>query len=119
MFRTTGVEIHHSKDLVERALSHVKLPPTVLREASEASLEGPSRLYNVVSALRCRKCGQVIWSCSRHHFNPCACGAVAIDGGRDYTRIVGNGEDFEYFNLWIPMVKGAYQLGRLRPEKEE
>lgn len=45
--------------------------------------------------IRCRKCGQVIWSQHRHHFISCSCGAVSIDGGYDYCRRMGKTEDME------------------------
>ena len=43
-----------------------------------------------VTAIRCPKCNCVIWSRACHDFHNCDCGNVAIDGGRDYCRIVGN-----------------------------
>ena len=35
---------------------------------------------------RCRKCGDVIESRSRHDFVSCSCGAIFVDGGTDYFR---------------------------------
>jgi hypothetical protein len=32
---------------------------------------------------------------SRHDFKFCKCGAVAVDGGKDYLRRVGNKDDYE------------------------
>lgn len=40
--------------------------------------------------IRCTKCNDVIESKHRHDFVRCSCGAVAVDGGDDYLRIVGN-----------------------------
>lgn len=45
--------------------------------------------------LKCVKCEDIIESKYRHDFVSCTCGAVAIDGGSDYVRILGNYEDFE------------------------
>jgi hypothetical protein len=42
----------------------------------------------------CAKCLTVIQSYNRHDFERCKCGAIAIDGGSDYTKCVGNPEDF-------------------------
>jgi hypothetical protein len=42
----------------------------------------------------CAKCYDVIRSEHRHDFKSCNCGAISIDGGSDYTRTVGNPEDF-------------------------
>lgn len=35
---------------------------------------------------RCRRCGDRIFSNSRHDFVRCRCGATFIDGGWDYMR---------------------------------
>ena len=42
--------------------------------------------------IKCKKCGEIIESTSRHDFK---CGAVAVDGGKDYLRRVGNKDDYE------------------------
>ena len=44
-----------------------------------------------------RKCfGQYnIESAHRHDFKFCKCGAVAVDGGKDYLRRCGNREEWE------------------------
>lgn len=47
------------------------------------------------NAIRCKKCGDIIESESVHDFKWCKCGAVAVDGGKDYLRRLGNLEDFE------------------------
>lgn len=53
------------------------------------------------SQLECKRCGQLIASLHRHDFRTCKCGAVSLDGGRDYMRIVGNREDWEPRSLVI------------------
>lgn len=40
-----------------------------------------------VSSIKCPACGDVIYSRTRHDMHYCSCGAVAIDGGRDYVKI--------------------------------
>lgn len=47
------------------------------------------------NAIKCKKCQDVIESKHRHDFVSCKCGAVCVDGGKDYTRRVGNPEDYE------------------------
>ena len=42
----------------------------------------------------CTKCLDVIQSKHRQDFKACNCGAIAIDGGSDYTKCVGYPEDF-------------------------
>lgn len=49
----------------------------------------------LVNKIKCKKCGDVIERVSVHDFKFCKCGAVAVDGGHDYLRRVGNLEDWE------------------------
>ena len=35
---------------------------------------------------RCRLCGDVIESKHRHDWQTCSCGAIFVDGGREYLR---------------------------------
>lgn len=48
-----------------------------------------------VNKARCKKCGDIIESKFRHDFKQCKCGAIFVDGGKDYCRRGGNPEDFE------------------------
>lgn len=49
----------------------------------------------LVNKIRCKKCGDIIESKTRHSFVVCKCGAVAVDGGHDYLKRVGNQEEWE------------------------
>lgn len=49
----------------------------------------------LVNKIKCNKCGDIIESTYRHDFKFCKCGAVAVDGGKDYLRRGGNREDWE------------------------
>ena len=49
----------------------------------------------LLNAIRCKKCNEVIESTHRHDFKFCKCGAVAVDGGRDYLKRSGYREDWE------------------------
>ena len=49
----------------------------------------------IVNKIRCKKCGNEIESTYRNDFKFCKCGAVAVDGGKDYLRRCGNREDWE------------------------
>ncbi len=40
--------------------------------------------------VECPKCADVIWSRSTHDFKYCKCGAVYVDGGRDYLKRGGD-----------------------------
>ena len=39
--------------------------------------------------IRCKRCDDVIQSRHRHDFVMCSCGAVGVDGGKDYLRRIG------------------------------
>ena len=46
----------------------------------------------ITNKIRCKKCGDIIESTHRHDFKFCKCGAVAVNGGKDYLRRCGNRE---------------------------
>ena len=54
-----------------------------------------------VNAIRCKKCGDIIYSRSRHDFHWCSCESCAIDGGFDYIKITGNPSDWENIKVNI------------------
>ena len=39
-----------------------------------------------LKAIKCPKCGDVIYSRCRHDFHTCSCGECSVDGGFDYFR---------------------------------
>lgn len=45
--------------------------------------------------IRCKLYGDIIESEYTHDFKFCKCGAVAVDGGKEYIRRDGNEEDYE------------------------
>ncbi|MDO4295846.1 MAG: hypothetical protein Q4D90_06775 [bacterium] len=49
----------------------------------------------IVNKIRCKKCNDVIESTHHYDFKSCKCGAVSVDGGKDYLRRCGNYEDWE------------------------
>jgi len=42
---------------------------------------------------QCAKCKDIIESYNRHDFRRCKCGAIFVDGGKDYMRRGGERED--------------------------
>jgi len=50
----------------------------------------PKIIHNRV---KCVKCGDTIESYHRHDFVKCSCGAIFVDGGKDYLRRGGRPED--------------------------
>lgn len=47
------------------------------------------------NAIRCKNCGDVIESVSRHDYRECRCGRCFVDGGHSYIRIGGVKDDIE------------------------
>ncbi len=49
----------------------------------------------IKNAGQCLKCKDIIESRHRHDFVTCSCGAVSVDGGKDYLRRVYQKENFK------------------------
>ena len=58
---------------------------------------GEKRMYPTKKIIRnrvqCSKCNDIIESRHCHDFKSCSCGAVAVDGGKDYLRRVFSGKN--------------------------
>ena len=52
-----------------------------------------------VNAIKCKGCGDIIYSRAIHDFHWCSCHKCAVDGGFDYFKIVGNREDWETVDM--------------------
>lgn len=52
--------------------------------------------------VECAKCGDRPYSANRHDFKYCKCGAVAVDGGMDYLRRVGDFVNAKEISIEIP-----------------
>lgn len=54
------------------------------------------RQFRYQKAIHCLKCDDIVYSVNRHDMRHCTCGNVAIDGGKDYTKInFKSGSTFE------------------------
>ena len=40
----------------------------------------------IKNQIKCKQCGDVIESTHVHDYKTCSCGAVAVDGGKEYMR---------------------------------
>lgn len=49
----------------------------------------------ISNKIKCKKCGDIIESKSINDYKRCSCGAVAVDGGKDYLKRMGNEENYE------------------------
>jgi len=69
-----------------------------------------------INAIRCKVCGDIIWSRHVHDFRYCSCKKVAIDGGREYCRTMGELDNIEFL---IGDVDKDGKLSKLRIKKIE
>ena len=46
------------------------------------------------NAAQCTQCNTIIESKYRHDFQSCQCGAIFVDGGKEYLRRGGEAKDF-------------------------
>ena len=44
----------------------------------------------ISNKIKCKKCGDVIESKNTNDYKRCSCGAIAVDGGKDYLKRIGN-----------------------------
>lgn len=49
----------------------------------------------ISNKIKCKKCGDIIESKSINDYKKCSCGAVAVDGGKDYLKRMGDEENYE------------------------
>lgn len=64
-------------------------------------IESNEEMRLVCNAIRCKKCNQVIESKSTHQFVQCSCGAVGVDGGLEYDRVMGDEMEYECLQEWL------------------
>lgn len=53
----------------------------------------------ISNKIKCKKCGDVIESKNTNDYKRCSCGAVAVDGGKDYLKRIGSEEDYEELSV--------------------
>lgn len=49
----------------------------------------------ISNKIKCKKCGDIIESKNTNDYKRCSSGAVAVDGGKDYLKRIGNEKDYE------------------------
>ena len=64
----------------------------------------------IVNRIKCKKCGDVIESIHTHDFKYCSCKSVAVDGGKDYLKRLGNTSDYEELSKVENVKTGADRL---------
>lgn len=53
----------------------------------------------MVNQARCKRCGDEPFSRHRHDYVECGCGTIAVDGGREYLRRIGDPHDIEEMSV--------------------
>ena len=48
----------------------------------------------LTNKIKCINCGDILESKTPNDFKRCSCGKVAIDGGHEYLKRIGNEEDY-------------------------
>ena len=48
----------------------------------------------ISNKIKCKKCGDIIELKSTNDLKRCSCGAVAVDGGTEYFKRIGNENDY-------------------------
>ena len=69
-----------------------------------------------ISVIECQKCKDKVWSRHRHDMRYCKCLAVAIDGGRSYTKISGDVADWKLMAMDLILTKEG-ELIRMLPSE--
>lgn len=70
-------------------------------ETSSFNFRNMGKKILLRNRIRCKKCGDIIESKTNYDHQFCKCGAVSIDGGLVYTRVVGDPKDYEMLDLWM------------------
>lgn len=52
------------------------------------------------NAIRCKQCNSIIKSRTVHDYVSCGCQAVAVDGGVDYLRRIGDIDEYEELSVF-------------------
>jgi len=53
----------------------------------------------IVNKIKCKKCGDIIESKYTHDFRFCKCGSIAVDGGHEYLRRLGDLDNYEELSI--------------------
>ena len=64
-------------------------------------MENKKKRIIEVNSIKCKKCGDIIESKTVNDLKKCSCGAVAVDGGKEYLKRIGNEKDYEELSINI------------------
>jgi len=55
----------------------------------------------VQNQIKCKLCQDIIYSTQVHDYRSCTCGAVAVDGGLEYSKRTGQKEHWEEQSIYL------------------
>ena len=93
----------HELDEIDKKLKDLtlkfKLFETLITKPIEEKKEEKPKTRNIITrnAAKCKICGDIIESKHVHDYVKCKCGAIAVDGGKEYLRRMwkeGEPEDY-------------------------
>ena len=59
-----------------------------------------------ITAIKCKSCGDIIWSRAQYDFNWCTCESVAIDGGIKPHKFLGDTGSYEVIEIELDITEG-------------
>ena len=59
----------------------------------------------IINKAKCKKCGDIIESKKINDFKRCTCGSIAVDGGQEYIKRVGNKDDIMELSKFKNIIK--------------
>lgn len=63
----------------------------------------------IVNKIKCNLCGDEIESKHGHDFRTCKCGAVSVDGGKNYLRRLGYRQDWTELSETVHEEREPYE----------
>lgn len=87
----------------------------------------PPKIQTKVEGIKCGHCGDILFSRSRHDMRWCSCGKSAIDGGRDYLKIIGDSKittleitvPHSEMDMWKDYAYQINKIGLYQPNSPE
>jgi hypothetical protein len=80
------VAVYENTDKLVKKLYKYKKYMLLFKQDDKFMVGGLSKVKKEVTAVKCKYCDDVIYSCYRHDYNQCSCESTFIDGGTDYCR---------------------------------
>ena len=87
----------------------------LVREGQEDCLDKSSKI--IYNAVICNHCGDRVQSTHRYDFRYCSCGKIAVDGGLEYLRRVGDIYGYTEVSLYEGQEDELSKINSARPSR--